>query len=119
MKRTVAAWAVALFASQVAAGAPVKDVICRGVVLPGFSEQVGEDRYKIPLTYADALKYFKNTLKGSQEKPIVNQPGIRARHFTNPGSGEWEGLNVYERDGQVRVFVLARPKKEEKKKTGK
>ena len=45
-------------------------------------------------------------------RPIADQPGSRALHIENPEprAGQWDGLNVYELKGEVRVFVLLRGK---------
>ena len=40
-------------------------------------------------------------------KSIVNQPGVKAVHIANPsGKGAWEGLNVYEANDEVRIYVV-------------
>ena len=36
----------------------------------------------------------------------MNQPGVKAVHITNPGGKGWEGLNVYEANDEVRVYVV-------------
>jgi hypothetical protein len=33
---------------------------------------------------------------------------VRAEHIENPGGGEWAGVNLYEKQGEVRVYVIKR-----------
>jgi hypothetical protein len=40
---------------------------------------------------------------------VVNQPGIRAVHYRNTdASSSWEGFNLYEFQGEVRLYVVPR-----------
>lgn len=80
----------------------------KGVVLPPGSQQVGEDRFKSPSNYADTLTFYSKQYRNNPRKSIVNQPGIRAVHLVNDGKGAWEGLNIYELDGETKIFVVAR-----------
>lgn len=99
----------ALWAGPVVAGSPPT---ARGAQLPPGCSQVGEDRYKSPSNYDDTLKWFDKQYKTNPRKQIVNQPGIRAKHIVNDSkTGDWEGLNIYELDGETRIFVVAREKK--------
>lgn len=80
----------------------------KGAALPAGVQQVGEDRYRSPSSYADTLAFYAKAYKGSPRKTIINQPGIRAVHIVNDGKGDWEGLNVYELDGETRIFIVPR-----------
>lgn len=83
----------------------------RGVVLPGGAVRVSDDRFRLPDSYNASLKFYRSIYRPERytRKAIVNQPGVRAVHVTNPDpSGEWEGFNLYEYQGEVRVFILAR-----------
>ncbi len=91
-----------------ALGGESQTPMVHGVSLPTGSQQVGENRYRVPLSYPGALDLLRKQLKVAW-KPIINQPGIRAVHFANPGPGDWEGINVYERESEVRVYVMAKP----------
>ena len=83
------------------------DVVVRGAALPPGSQEVGVDRYRSPSSYTDTLTWFSKRYKGSPRKTIINQPSIRAIHIVNDsGKGSWEGLNVYELDGETRIFVV-------------
>jgi hypothetical protein len=88
--------------------AQARDLVVRGAVLPSGSKLVGEGRYKSPNNYADTLKFYSRTYRDNPRKTIVNQPGIRAVHIVNDGKGDWEGLNIYELDGETRIFVVPR-----------
>ena len=93
-----------LFAPAVAQAAGTR---AHGLILPGGVQEVGENRYRASESYEDTLKFFDKTYKGIPRKAIVNQPGIRAMHFeaVDPKSG-YEGFNVYEKDNEVRIFVI-------------
>jgi len=99
--------------------AEAKDLVVKGAILPTGSRQVGEDRYKSSLNYAETLEYYKKVYKENPRKTIVNQPGIRAVHIVNDSGGEWEGLNIYELDSETRIYVVSRPSQPDGKKKGK
>jgi len=81
-----------------------------GLVLPPGAQEVGEDRYRLPGTYENTLKYFDKAYRGLPQKAIVNQPGIRAMHFeSSSAKTAWQGFNVYEKNHEVRIFILTRP----------
>jgi hypothetical protein len=80
-----------------------------GALLPDGAEKVSENRYRVPKTYEETLKFFRQTYGGRYtRRPIADQPGVKAVHIENPDAkpGSWEGLNVYELKGETRVFVL-------------
>ena len=79
-----------------------------GVQLPDKASKVGERRYRVPQDWESTLKYFKTVYPTATylRRSIVNQPGVRAVHITNPGGKGWEGLNVYEANDEVRVYVV-------------
>ena len=82
----------------------------RGFSLPAGSVKVDEDRYRLPLAWDEAQRFFRNTypLARYPRRALPNQNGVRAVHLGNPRPGEeWEGANIYEAGkGEVRVFVL-------------
>ena len=84
-----------------------------GAVLPDGAEKVSENRYRVPKTYDETLRFFRQTYGARYtRRPIADQPGVKAVHIENPDAkpGSWEGLNVYELKGEVRVFVLVKGK---------
>ncbi len=93
-----------LFASG-AAQAEVLD----GVQLPDRTVKVGERRYRVPQDWENTLKYFKTAYPSAQypRHTIVNQPGVKAIHIANPeGHGGWVGLNIYDANDEIRVYVV-------------
>jgi hypothetical protein len=84
-----------------------------GAILPDGAEKVAENRYRVSRTYEDTIKFFRQTYGPRYtRRPIADQPGVKAVHIENPDArpGQWEGLNVYELKGEVRVFVLVKGK---------
>jgi hypothetical protein len=87
------------------------DVKVAGAVLPDGAVKVAENRYRVPKTYEETNRFFRQTYGPRfARRPIADQPGVKAVHIVNPEPrpGQWEGLNVYELKGEVRVFVLVR-----------
>ncbi len=105
-----AALAVALLALPGVARAEKK---VAGAILPEEAEKIGENRYKVPKTYEEVLKFFR-ALYGPGKyvrRPIADTPTVKAVHIENPEAkpGQWEGLNVYELRNETRIFVLVKP----------
>ena len=84
-----------------------------GAVLPDEAQKVSENRYRVPKSYEETLKFFR-TVYGPRyaRRPIADTPSVKAVHIVNPDAkpGQWEGLNVYEWKNEVRVFVLVKGK---------
>ncbi|HSM93358.1 MAG TPA: hypothetical protein VLT47_10780 [Anaeromyxobacteraceae bacterium] len=82
-----------------------------GATLPDDAKQIGENRFRLHRDFDEVLKYYRTVYSARfARRPIANQPGVKAVHIQNPDAkpGQWEGLNVYELKGQVRVFVLVK-----------
>ena len=80
-----------------------------GAMLPEGSRKVAEHRYKSSTDFEGTMKFYKNTYPASQypRRAIVNQPGVKALHIPNTsGRGGWEGLNIYEANDEVRIYVV-------------
>lgn len=100
-----------------------------GAQLPDGAEKVGENRYRAKEDFEATLKYYKTVYPSATHprKAIVNQPGIKAVHISNPGGKQFEGLNVYEANDEVRIYIIpvaeqpkpAKKANEGKKKEGK
>jgi hypothetical protein len=89
-------------------------------VLPDSAHKVAENRYKASGDMESVRKFYKTALPPSAypRKTILNQPGIKAEHIVNPtGKGGWEGLNIYEANDEVRIYVVVTPDSGKKKKT--
>jgi hypothetical protein len=108
--RYKAALAGALAALPVLA---LADLRVAGVLLPDGAEKVAENRYSLPKSWDEAIRFYRQTYPPRYtRRPIVDQPGVRALHIDNPDArpGVWEGVNIYEAKGEVRIFVLVRRK---------
>ena len=92
-----------------------------GAQLPDSAQKVAEHRYRASQSYEETLKYYKTVYPPAAfpRKAIINQPGIKAVHITNPSGKGFEGLNIYEANEEVRVYVLAPLEAKPKKKEGK
>ena len=80
-----------------------------GALLPEGSRKVAERRYKSATDFEGTIKFYKKTYPDftSARKKIVNQPGVNAWHIPNTsGKGAWEGLNIYEANDEVRIYVV-------------
>lgn len=84
-----------------------------GFMLPGGSVRIDEDRFRLPQSWEESVKFYK-TVYPPQKYPrraLHSQSGVRAVHIDNPrpAEDEWQGVNLYENKGEVRVFVLNQP----------
>lgn len=78
-----------------------------GATLPEYARQVGEHRYKAPQDWEGTLKFYKKVYAPSTWRNVINQPGVKAIHIPNPsGKGEWLGLNIYEANEEIRIYVV-------------
>jgi hypothetical protein len=80
-----------------------------GALLPSGSTPVGPDRYRSPSGYPDTVKFYLKAYSPEHfpRTAIAALPGVRALHIENPtGHEAWEGLNIYELNGETRIFVL-------------
>ena len=80
-----------------------------GAQLPDGAHKVAEHRYKSSSDFEGTLKFYKNIYPATTNprKSVVNQPGVKAVHIPNTsGKGAWEGLNIYEANDEVRIYVV-------------
>lgn len=116
--RALLRYKAALVGILLAAPAVARAERVAGAHLPDRSTRIETNRYRIERNYADALKFFRTIYPPAKypRRQIVNQPGIKAVHIENPAPrpGGWDGLNVYELQGETRVFVLVAPVDKEK-----
>ena len=82
-----------------------------GAQLPDGAQKVGENRYRAPHDYEETLKYYRTVYPAQAfpRKPIVNQPGVKAVHIVNPSGKNFEGLNIYEANDEVRIYIVPVP----------
>ncbi|WXH26569.1 hypothetical protein WA016_00478 [Myxococcus stipitatus] len=95
----------AMFALWVAtAGAEVVS----GAQLPDGSQKVGENRYRAPRDFEATLDYYRSVYSTSSypRRQIVNQPGVKAVHISNPSGKNFAGLNIYEANEEVRIYIV-------------
>ena len=88
-----------------------RSVDVAGAILPDDAKKVAENRYRLGRDWEATLKFYRTTYSARfTRRPIADQPGVKAVHIANPDAkpGQWEGLNVYETKGEVRVFVLVK-----------
>ncbi len=83
-----------------------------GAILPDESVRIGENRYRVPKSYEETLKFFRTVYGPGKytRRPVADTPSVKAVHIDNPDArpGQWEGLNVYELKNETRVFVLVK-----------
>ncbi len=79
-----------------------------GAQLPDGVQKVGENRYRAPGSFDDTLKYYRTVypVQAYPRKPVVNQPGVKAVHIVNPSGKNFEGLNIYEANDEVRIYIV-------------
>ena len=58
------------------------------------------------------MQYYYRKFRGTglaRWKNIVNLPTVRAKHLqSKQKSSKWAGINIYESEGKVRIYVLPR-----------
>lgn len=96
------------------AGAP--DPAVEAPILPGAAPLQETGRYRSPRNFEETLDFYERAFKqtgGVRWRNIVNLPGIRAKHIESlRKKTRWEGINIYEHKGEVRLFVIARDGKQ-------
>ncbi len=98
-----------------------------GAQLPDGAQKVGENRYRAPRDFEGTMTYYKSVYPVGTfpRKSVVNQPGVKAVHIVNPSGKNFEGLNIYEANDEVRIYIVPvqsaakPPAKPEPKKPGK
>jgi uncharacterized protein (DUF1684 family) len=85
--------------------------VVNGAQLPDGAQKVGENRYRAPGNFEDTLKYYRTVYPAQAypRRPIVNQPGVKAVHIVNPSRKNFEGLNIYEANDEVRIYIVSAP----------
>ena len=100
------AFAALLAATAVAAAEGFK---ARGFILPDGAVKIDEDRYRLTQPWDEAVKFYRRAYPPGKfpRRTLHSQTAVRAMYIENPGGNEWEGVNLYESRGEVRVFILA------------
>lgn len=79
-----------------------------GAVIPDGFQKVGENRFKANDDWKGTMDTLKKVypFAAYPRRNIVNQPGIKAVHIVNPSGKNFEGLNIYEANDEVRIYVV-------------
>ena len=81
-----------------------------GAKLPEFASQVGKHRFRVSTSMEAVLKFYAAAYPPPTYARIriAAQPNVRAFHIQNPHpkKGGWAGMNVYETQGEIRIFVV-------------
>ncbi|GMT96239.1 hypothetical protein KH5H1_03580 [Corallococcus caeni] len=82
--------------------------LVNGAQIPDGAQKVGENRYRASRDFEATLDYYKNVYPTSSypRRSVVNQPGVKAVHISNPSGKNFEGLNIYEANDEVRIYVV-------------
>ena len=84
-------------------------------VVPGATALGEPGRYESPRTWDDTLAFYKYYFKregGVRWRNVVNLPGIKAKHIQSlRNRTKWMGINIYDKQGHIRIFVIPRDKK--------
>lgn len=82
--------------------------VVSGAQIPDGAQKVGENRYRAPRDFEATLDYYKAVYPSSSypRKSVVNQPGVKAVHITNPSGKNFEGVNIYEANDEVRIYIV-------------
>jgi hypothetical protein len=73
------------------------------------ARKIEDGRYVSPRTYDDTLEFYEKLYKGSNAvrfRAIINAPSVKAVHMQNLKGGAWLGINIYELNGQTRLYVV-------------
>lgn len=69
-------------------------------------------RYRSLRSYDETLDFYRRLFRqtgGVRWRSIVNLPSIKAKHVASMRKNSlWEGLNIYEKDGETRIYVIPR-----------
>jgi hypothetical protein len=89
-----------------------------GAVLPDGAVKVDDDRFKAKEDWDKTLRALRNVYgkqPGIVWRSIASTPKVKAIHIANIKRGRsWEGINVYETEGSVFIYVI-KAEREEKR----
>ncbi len=82
--------------------------VVSGAQLPDGSQKVGENRYRASRDFEATLDYYRTVYPTSSypRRQVVNQPGVKAVHIVNPTGKNFAGLNIYEANDEVRIYIV-------------
>jgi hypothetical protein len=77
-------------------------------------------RYRSSRSYDETIDYYERQFRrvgGIRWHNVVSLPGIKAKNIEClRKTANWEGINVYDNAGEVRIYVIPREKPPEKPK---
>jgi hypothetical protein len=87
--------------------------VVSGARLPESAEKVAELRYRTLQRFEETLKFYRRVYPPASypRRAIVNQPGIKAVDIANPSRKGFIGLNIYETDDEVRIYIVTEQSK--------
>ena len=99
----ITALLVTLTAAEVPVDAPLPS---------GATPMEDPGRYRTLRTFEETLDFYRklfNQTGGVRWRNIVNLPSIKAKHVECLAKKtHWEGINIYEKQGEVRIYVIPR-----------
>lgn len=100
--------------------APARAERIHGVTLPPNSSKVDENLYKNTSRFNRVLRYLRNNgyaRSGHVWIPIRGNARVTGWHIANQRSSKgWSGINVYQADGKVFIYVLPAKRAAKKKR---
>lgn len=84
-----------------------------GVPVPKKSVPEGQNRFVVPGTLRDAVKFFKKKFRKKRPEPVfidaVDHPNAKVVHIRSGDTqSAWEGINIAWYGRKVHVFVIPR-----------
>jgi len=69
-------------------------------------------RYRSNRSFDETIEFYERLFRrtgGVRWYNVINLPGIKAKHIESLRSkSDWEGINIYEYQNEVRLFVIVR-----------
>ncbi len=77
------------------------------------ARMISEGRYRCPNNYNETLMAYRRMLRNSgggfKWRTIIHQSNLKAKYLENTRkNGNWAGINIYEHNGETRIFVVPR-----------
>jgi len=96
------------------------DTATKAPLIPNAVPVQDAGRFTSPRNFDDTVKYYRRYFRakgGVRWHHIVNQPTVKAKHIQSlRKSTLWEGINIYEKKGDVRIYII--PRKTENTESG-
>ena len=118
MRHRIAALAIAGALALSSTPAIAKKV--HGAHVLDESRPVGDDRFQSMRDWDRTLRFFRSVYgktAGVVWRRVDTTPKVKAIHIENTRRGQgWEGINIYETDGKIFVYVIREEPVDAKKK---